>query len=56
MDLCVLGFFFLCRPGEYALSPTSDRGRSKPFRLCDTTFSNADVQRAPAMECSSNDM
>ena len=56
MDLCVLGFFFLCRPGEYALSPASDHGRSKPFCLCDTTFSNADVQRAPAVECSSNDM
>ena len=56
MDLCIIGFFFLCCPGEYALSPASNRGCSKPFHLCDTTFSNANVQCAPATECSLNDV
>ena len=56
MDLCIIGFFFLCCPGEYALSPASDHGRSKPFRLCNTTFSNATIQHAPATECSLNDV
>jgi hypothetical protein len=23
-DLAILGFYFLCRPGEYALSPATD--------------------------------
>ena len=55
-DLATLGFYFLCRPGEYALSPATDRGRSHPFRLRDTTFSSATIQRAPAAECSSNDV
>lgn len=56
VDLATIGFYFLCRPGEYALSPATDRGRSKPFRLQDTTFSSPTVQRAPAAECSSNDV
>ena len=56
MDLCIIGFFFLCHPGKYALSPTSDHGHSKPFCLCNTTFSNANIQHAPTMECSSNDV
>ena len=55
-DLATIGFYFLCRPGEYALSPATDRGRSKPFRLRDTTFSNPAIQRAPAAECSSHDV
>jgi hypothetical protein len=55
-DLAILGFYFLCRPGEYALSPATDRGRSQPFRLRDTTFSSATTQRAPAAECSSHDV
>jgi hypothetical protein len=55
-DLATIGFYFLCRPGEYALSPATDRGRSKPFRLRDTTFSSPTIQRAPAAECSSNDV
>lgn len=55
-DLATIGFYFLCRPGEYALSPATERGRSKPFRLQDTTFSSPTIQRAPAAECSSNDV
>jgi hypothetical protein len=31
LDLCVIAFYFLCRPGEYALSGSTDRGPSKPF-------------------------
>lgn len=56
MDLCTIGFYFLCRPGEYALSRASDRGRSNPFRLCDTTFSSTAVQRAPAATCPLHDV
>ena len=56
MDLCIIGFFFLCHLGKYTLSPTSDCGCSKPFCLCNTTFSNTNIQHAPAMECSSNDV
>ena len=33
-DLCVIGFFFLCRPGE-ATAPTDPQSESEPFRLCD---------------------
>jgi hypothetical protein len=32
-DMVIIGFFFLLRPGEYALSPTADE--ASPFRLCD---------------------
>ena len=32
-DMVCLGLFFLCRPGEYALSSSSSL--STPFRLCD---------------------
>ena len=56
LDLCIIGFFFLCRPGEYALSSASEHGRSTPFRLRDVTFSSPTVQRACAAECSSNDV
>ena len=47
LDLCVIAFYFLCQPREYALSPATDRGCSKPFRLMDATFSSPLVQRAP---------
>jgi len=56
IDLATIGFYFLCRPGEYALSPATDRGRSTPFRLRDTTFSSPTIQRAPAADCSSHDV
>jgi hypothetical protein len=55
-DLATIGFYFLCRPGEYALSPATDRGRSKPFCLRDTTFSSPTIQRAAAATCSLNDV
>ena len=32
-DLTEIAFFYLCRPGEYALS--TEESRSSPFRLCD---------------------
>jgi hypothetical protein len=56
LDLSTFAFFFLCRPGEYALSPATDRGRSQPFRLADTTFSTALVQRIPACDGSLHDV
>ena len=35
-DMCILGFFFLLRPGEHTIAnPSSD---SSPFRLSDVTF------------------
>jgi hypothetical protein len=34
VNMLILAFFFLCRPGEYT-APTSDNA---PFRLCDVTF------------------
>ena len=56
LDLCVIAFYFLCQPGEYALSPATDRGRSKPFRLVDTTFSSPIAQRVPACDGSLHDV
>ena len=56
MDLCVLGFFFLCRPGEYAVSSSSDMGRSSPFRLEDVAFSTNDRRRCVASTCPLNDV
>jgi hypothetical protein len=35
-DMCIVGFFFLCRPGEFV--ETSTRTQSRPFRLGDVTF------------------
>ena len=35
-DLSILGFFFLCRPGEM-MAPVQ-QSESAPFRLCDTEF------------------
>lgn len=60
-DLCVIGFFYLNRPGEVVATSNSDRGLSSPFRLCDThlTFSGY-VWRAsdplPARFVSRNDV
>ena len=36
-DMITIGFYYLCRPGEYALS--SEENRSTPFRLRDVLFS-----------------
>jgi hypothetical protein len=35
--MAFIGFFFLCRPGEYT-HPSDPDTRSSPFRLCDVTF------------------
>jgi hypothetical protein len=56
LDLCVIAFYFLCQPGEYALSPATDHGHSKLFCLMDATFSSPLVQCAPACDGSLNDM
>ena len=36
-DMAFIGFFFLCRPGEYTY-PSDPRTANAPFRLCDVTF------------------
>lgn len=36
-DMCVIGFFFLLRPGEYA-KPLSSDAKAKPFRVEDVYF------------------
>ena len=36
-DLAFIGFFFLCRPGEYTF-PSAPDTRNSPFCLCDVTF------------------
>jgi hypothetical protein len=36
-DLAIMGFFWLCRPGE-AYAPASANSESDPFRLCDVEF------------------
>ena len=36
-DLIIIAFYFLCRPGEYALA-ASKEGRSCPFRMQDLRF------------------
>lgn len=36
-DMCIVAFFFLCRPGEYT-KPSSLDTLSAPFRLCDVEF------------------
>ena len=56
LDLCILAFYFLCCPREYALSPATDHGRSQPFSLADTMFSHATNQRIPACAGSWNDV
>ena len=56
LDLCILAFFFLCRPGEYALSTKTDVGRSSPFRLQDIHFSTPDRHRANAATCPLHDV
>ena len=56
LDLSTFAFFFLCRPGEYALSLATDRSRSQPFRLTDTTFSSTLLQCIPAIASSLHDM
>jgi hypothetical protein len=57
LDLAIIGFFFLCRPGEYAAS--SEPGRSSPFSLDDVTFRTADrvyhAATAPLNELSALD-
>lgn len=55
-DLCVIAFFFLCRPGEYAVSSNADRGRSKPFRLKDVAFSTPTRRNILAHECPLHDV
>lgn len=49
-DLSIMAFFFLNRPGEYALSTGAD-GLSEPFRLIDVSFSNNQQQNAIASSC-----
>ena len=50
VDMCVLGFFFLLRPGEYA-EPGSADSRSKPFCLRDIEFRTTSGRMAPPMFC-----
>jgi len=39
-DMAVVGFFYLCRPGEYADTSKSD-AESDPFRLMDVDYTSA---------------
>ena len=36
-DMCLIGFFFLCRPGEH-VETTSPKHLSTPFNMCDVQF------------------
>lgn len=36
-DMCIIGFFFLNRPGEH-VQTSNPESNSTPFRLCDVTF------------------
>ena len=36
IDLCIVGFYFMLRPGEFCRGDAENR--SSPFRLCDITF------------------
>ena len=45
-DISLLGFFFLCRPGEYTY-PSDAETRNSPFRLMDVTFFH-DGRQLPA--------
>ena len=56
VDLCILAFFFLCRPGEYPVSSQTDQGRSSPFFLADVHFATADTRNASAATCTLNDV
>jgi len=56
LDLSILAFYFLCRPGEYAESATTDEGRSKPFTLNDVHFNTPTRQRVSAATASLNDL
>ena len=55
-DLCVIAFFFLCRPGEYADSRRKEEGRSSAFTLADVRFSTRQRQNLYASTCSLNDV
>ena len=52
-DICVIAFFYLCRPGEYV--PLRMVTRSTPFRLCDVEFYNG-IQLRPAHTAPLNDV
>ena len=53
IDLIIVGFFWLLRPGEY-LKGSGDPGRSTPFRLQDITF-NIDGIIYAALQAPLND-
>lgn len=56
LDLTTIGFFFMCRPGEYALSKAGDEGRSSPFRLQDVKFASRSKQNLDATTAPLNDV
>ncbi len=55
-DLAIVGFYFLCRPGEYAASRSGDQGRSSPFHLQDVSFRTGAGRYLAASKCSLNDV
>jgi len=56
LDLCIIGYYFMCRPGEYAVSSNTDWGLSRPFRLRDVQFVQANGTRISSATCSCNDL
>lgn len=56
LDLSIIAFFFLCRPGEYALTSKSEPGRSSPFRLENVRFTHATKHGFSAVTSSLNDV
>ena len=56
LDMTIIAFYFLCRPGEYAISSNTDTGRSTPFRLADVQFASSGHCNIPATTGSLNDV
>lgn len=56
LDLAIMAFFYLCRPGEYAKSPSTTPGLSKPFTLQDARFSTNKRSNLSAVSCDLNEV
>lgn len=56
VDMCIIGFYFLCRPGEHAISDPKDQGRSSPFCLEHVSFSRPTRRYQAAASCDLNDV
>ena len=55
VDLAIIAFWFLCRPGEYCKSTTPDKDDGVAFNLRDVVFHDKDRHPVDPLTCSLND-